>query len=323
MTVRVTRRDSFRAIAAGMPLAALARSTSVPVGVATTEFRDQTNASLAAELKSQGVRHIQLFFTQKDSNYWRYGMRSDLTGMTPERAKDIAAIYRDAGISIQALGVYATLIHPDPVERQANLTHFEAMMKLGAHMGVHNFLSEMGHFQPEGPAPRVAYDWQDEVWRRAVATGKELARMAEANGATVLLESIYYSVLASAKRTRLFIEEVESPRVRAQLDPANLLEVNDLEEMFQQLGPYIGGIHAKDRKLHVTAGVAAGQGDLDYKKFVTLAARHAPGVPLIIEYAGTNNYRQALSYLRDAIRQAGLKEAANDVSPSRASGISA
>jgi sugar phosphate isomerase/epimerase len=299
----ITRRDSFCA------LAVLAQNTSIPVGVATTNFSDQTNASLAEELKSQNVRVIQLFFTQKDSNYWRYGQRSDLVGMTPDRAKDIAGIYRAAGISIQALGVYATLIHPDAAERQAHLAYFEAMMKLGSHMGVRNFLSEMGHYQPEGPAPRIAYDWQDEVWKRAVATGKELARIAEANDATVLLESIHYSVLASAKRTRLFIEEVGSPRVRVQLDPANLLEVNDLEEMFQQLKPYIGGIHAKDRKLHVTAGVAAGQGDLDYKKFVTLSARYAPGIPLIVEYAGTKNYRQALAYLRDAIRQAGLKEA--------------
>lgn len=176
---------------------------SVPVGVATTDFRDQTNQSLAEELKSQRVRRIQLFFTQKDSSYC------------------------------------------------------EAMMKIGGHMGVHTFLSEMGHWHPEGPAPAVAYDWQDDVWKTAVATGKELARIADANGATVLLEPIYRSLLASAKRTRLFLEEVGSQRVRAQLDPANLLEVNDLEEMFSQLKPWIGGIHAKDRKLHVTAGAAA------------------------------------------------------------------
>lgn len=63
-----------------------------------------------------------------------------------------------------------------------------------------------------------------------------------------------------------------------------------------------------DRKFHVTAGVAAGQGDLDYAKFVTLAAEHAPGVPLIVEYAGTDQYRRALAHLRNAIRQAGLQE---------------
>ena len=59
---------------------------------------------------------------------------------------------------------------------------------------------------------------QDDVWKMAVATVKEPAAAAEANNATVLLEPIYRSVLASAKRTRLFLEEVGSQRVRAQLD---------------------------------------------------------------------------------------------------------
>lgn len=311
MSHSLTRRSSLTALAAATALAPQSGAAvrTLPVGVATTDFRDQTNASLATELKSQRVRHIQLFFTQKDSNYWKYGAYNDLKGMTPERAKEIAAVYRAAGITIDALGVYATLIHSDPGERKAHLAYFEAMMKLGAHMGVRTFLSEMGHYHPPGPAPAVSYDWQDEVWISAIATGKQLAAIAAANGATVLLEPIYRSLLASAKRTRMFLEEVASPHIRAQLDPANLLEVNDLEEMFAQLKPYIGGIHAKDRKLHVTKGVAAGQGDLDYGKFVTLAAQHAPGIPLTVEYAGTKEYRQALEHLRNAMRAAGIREA--------------
>ncbi len=305
----MTRRSSLAALAASGAVLGQRPAPAVPVGVATTDFRDQTNQSLAEELKSQRVRRIQLFFTQKDSNYWRYGARSDLRGMTPERAREIAGIYRAAGIAIDALAVYGTLVHPDPADRKATLAYFEAMMRVGRHMGVTAFLSEMGHYRPPGPAPAVCYDWQDEVWTTAVATGKELGRVAEANGATVLLEPIYRSLLASAKRTRVYLEEVGSARVKALLDPANLLEVNDLEEMFAQLKPWIAAIHAKDRKLHVTQGVAAGQGDLDYGRFVRLAAQHAPGVPLVIEYAGTATYRQALEHLRAALRGAGLREA--------------
>lgn len=307
--LKLSRRSTLRALAAA-PLAVSAAPAkgAIPIGVATTQFRDQTNASLAQELKSQGVKTIQFFFTQKDSNYWKYGERTNLAGMSKDRAREIAAIYREAGISIHALGVYVTLVHPDPEERKANLACFDAMMKIGDAMGVKAFLSEMGHYQPAGPAPRIPFDWQDEVWKSTVATGKELARLAEDNGATVLLEPIYRSLLASAKRTRVYLEEVGSRHVRAQLDPANLLEANDLEEMFQQLKPWIGGIHAKDRKLHVTAGVGAGKGDLDYVKFVRLAVEYAPGVPLIVEYVGSSDYREALAHLRKTIREAGLKE---------------
>ncbi|MBL0159692.1 MAG: sugar phosphate isomerase/epimerase [Bryobacterales bacterium] len=308
MSITTSRRAALQTLAAAPLATAAAPAGRITIGLSTNDFRDHTNRSLAEELKSQRVKLIQLFFTQKDSNYWRYGRRSDLSALSVERAKEIAETYRAAGITIHSLGVYLTLIHGDADERKANLAHFDAVMKLGRQMGIRTFLSEMGHWHPPGPAAATPYDWDDGVWKMAVSTVKELAVVADANDATVLLEPIYRSVLASAKRTRLFLEEVGSKRVRAQLDPANLLEVNDLEEMFAQLQPWIGGIHAKDRKYHVTAGVAAGKGDLDYGKFVTLAAKHTPGMPLIVEYVGSKDYREALQHLRGNIRAAGLQE---------------
>ncbi|MCP5110653.1 MAG: sugar phosphate isomerase/epimerase [bacterium] len=309
MPHQLTRREAL--LASAMPAlgAAAPPANTIPIGMATTQFRDHTNASLAKELSSQGIKTIQLFFTQTDSNYWRYGQTSDLAGLTAGRCREIAGIYRDAGISIHSMGVYATLIHPGPVEIKANLAYFERMMKVGDHMGVHTFVSEAGHYHPPGPAPRIPYDYQDEVWHRTIGTTKQLARLADDHGATVLLEPIYRSIFASAKRTRVFLEEVGSPRIRALLDPANLLEANDLEEMFHQLQTWIDCFHAKDRKLHVTKGVGAGQGDLDYHKFVTLAAERTPGAPLIMEYVGSKDYRQALAHLRRVIREAGIAEA--------------
>jgi len=299
----ISRRDTLRA-AAG---AAVFAGGKVPLGMATTEFRKHSNAALAREFREAGIRTIQLFLTQTDSNYWRYNSRSDLAGMTPGRASEIAGIYRSAGMSIHSIGVYTNLIHPDEAERKANLAYFEAMMKVGEAMGVRVFISEAGHYRPDPPVE--GYHWREDVWRRMAATGKELARAADAHGATVLLEPYFEGFLATAKRTRMFLEEVGSPRIRALLDPANLLEANDLEEMFQQLQPWIDCFHAKDRKLHVVRGVGAGQGDLDYRKFVTLAAERKPGVPLIMEYVGAETYRQALAHLRGVVRSAGLSEA--------------
>jgi sugar phosphate isomerase/epimerase len=309
MANEITRRDTLLSLPLAGAAAYARAAGRIQIGFATNDFRDLSNAALARELARQGIRTIQLFLTQTDSDYWRYGKRSDLAGLTPERAREIAAAYRSQGISIHSMGVYATLIHADAAERKANLAYFEAMMKIGGHMGVRSFVTEAGHYQPPGPAPAVPYDYQDDVWKMAVETVKELAAVAAAYDATVLLEPIYRSIFASAKRTRLFLEEVASPRIRALLDPANLLEVNDLEEMFDQLSGWIDCVHAKDRKMHVTAGVAAGKGDLDYPKLVRLVASKAPKAPLILEYAGTKDYVQSLNHLRAAMKQAGLEEA--------------
>lgn len=312
-----TRRDALKAGAAILPLAAASHAFSkegaepkggVVIGMATTGFRTFTNQQMAQELAKRNVRTIQLFLTQSDSNYWRYNNRNDLSDLSPDRCKEIADTYRSVGISIHSMGVYTNLIHPDEAERKANLAYFEDMMKVGGHMGVRCFITEAGHYHAEGPAPPVHHYFQEEVWKTTVATAKQLAKIADGYNATVLVEPFFQSFFASAKRTRLFLEEVDSPRIRALLDPANLLELNDLEEMFDQLEPWIDCLHAKDRKLHVRRGVPAGQGDLDYPKFVKLVAARTPKAPLILEYVGEHDYDQALAHIRKTISEAGLSE---------------
>jgi sugar phosphate isomerase/epimerase len=282
--------------------------TRLKVGVATLGFPKLTHAALAKELSGSGIRLIQLFLAQSDTNFWKYNGRSDVSSLTPGRCREIASVYRDAGITVHSLGVYTNLIHPDAAERRANLDYFAAMMDVGGHIGVSTFITEAGHHRdPKEPEPRLAHHFQDEVWPQMIATARQLAVIAEQHRATVLLEGFYRGFLASAKRLRLFLEEVNSPRIRALLDPANLIEVNDLEEMFQQLGPWIDCLHAKDRKIHVERGVPAGQGSLDYGKFVTLVARHTPAAPLILEYVGPDDYRAALDHLRATLAKAGLQ----------------
>jgi len=311
----LTRREAIKTTAAlALPLAAATRATAnqdteneadLTVGLATLGFHNHTNRQLAKELARAGIGVVQLFLNQTDSRYWKYNGRSDVSDLTAARCEAIAEAYRSEGVSIHSIGVYTNLIHPDEAERKANLAYFEAMMKIGDAMDVHVFVTEAGHHHTDEPAPRVAHHFQEEVWNQMVATGKELAKLAERHGATVLVEPFFQGFLASAKRTRLFLEEVGSPRIRALLDPANLLEINDLEEMFKQLEAWIDCLHAKDRKLHVDRGVPAGQGDLDYPKFIALAAERTPNAPLILEYVGPDDYKQALAHLQKAIRQAG------------------
>ena len=318
---RVTRRDAIRVGIGSLPLVAASTAVAsdpaasvqtagkIPIGIATYRFRDLTNAQLAEMLREAGFRIIQLFLSQSDSNYWRYNSRSDLSDMTPERCRAIAEAYRRAGIAIDSMGVYTNLIHPDADQREANLAYFDEMMQIGRHMGVDTFITEAGSYRPPEPLPGIAYDFREDTWKTMLETHKRLAELAERNAAKVLLEPYFLSFYASAKRTRVFLEQVDSPRIRVLLDPANLIELNDLEEMFTQLSPWIDCYHAKDRRLHTDRGVAAGEGDVDYVNFLTLAAKYTPGAPMILEYVDATTYQAALDHLRAAIKQAGLEEA--------------
>ncbi len=283
------------------PLAQAA--ANLKVGIATLGFPEYSNEKMAQEAAGAGIKVVQLFLAQSDSRYWNYNGRSDVSSMTPERSKAIAETYRAAGVSIHSIGVYTNLIHPDEAEVKANMAYFDAMMKIGSDMGVHTFITEAGHYHDKAACPDVPLHFQDEVWLRMVTTFRELGEMAKRYQATILVEPYFQSFFSSAKRTRVFLEEVGSKSIRALLDPANILELNDLEEMFSQLGPWIDCIHAKDRKLHTQMGVPAGQGDIDYVKLVSLAAQHTPHAPLILEYVGPNDYRQALEKVQGAIKE--------------------
>ncbi|MBN2294435.1 MAG: sugar phosphate isomerase/epimerase [Pirellulales bacterium] len=310
---RINRRGALKTVAAaGLPLLAAAstkaddKKTTKPdpvIGIATNGFNALTNAKLAKEFSAQGIKTVQLFLCQKDSNYWRYNNRSDLSTLTPDRCRSIANDYRSAGVEIHSMGVYTNLIHPEQSEREANLAYFEDMMKAARIMGVDTLITEAGHYHPKDDH---RYQFRGSVWRQMVATGKQLGAMAKRHQVTVLMEPYFEGFFSSAKRTRQFLEAVDSPNVRCLLDAANLLENNDLEEMFAQLTPWIDCLHAKDRKLHTDVGVAAGKGDIDYPKYVSLAAKHTPKAPLMMEYVNPDTYKAALIHLRKAIADANV-----------------
>lgn len=149
------------------------------IGISTLGFGDYTNRQLAEELAREGIRVVQLFLNQTDSRYWKYNGRSDVSDMTASRCEAIGQAYRSAGVAIHSIGVYTNLIHPDAEERKANLAYFDGMMRIGANMGVHAFVTEAGHYHTNAPEPPVPLHFQESTWKQMVDTGKQLADLAE------------------------------------------------------------------------------------------------------------------------------------------------
>ncbi|NOZ21978.1 MAG: sugar phosphate isomerase/epimerase [Planctomycetes bacterium] len=263
------------------------------IGLATLGFGDLTNEEMAALAAEENLDCVQLFLAQKDSKYFAYNKRADVTGLTTDECKRIADAYRSKGIDIPSIGVYTNLIEPDDDERQENINYFTEMMRVATDMGISMLATECGKVQND-----LGASLADEAYPRLVESTKKLIEQAEKYGVTIVFEPFFHDLLATAKGVCDFIEEINHPRVRVQLDPANLLPHNSLDEMFNALVPYVKALHAKDRKLHITPGVPAGEGDLDYAKFVALCRQYCPDIPLVIEYVNPSNYKQALEHLR-------------------------
>lgn len=268
------------------------------LGLATNGFNSLTNDEMAQLAADAKLDCVQLFFTQKDSNYWKYNRPVDVSAVTEAECHRIAKAYRSRGLEIQALGVYANLIEPDEAEREKNFQYFANMMRIAQTMNVRMLLSECGSIIVPGKGRDLSASLDERTWPRLVEMTRKLIPLAEKHNVTIAIESYFQDLLGSATAVRYFMEEINHPRVRALLDPANLLPHNTLEEMFNALSPYIVAMHAKDRKLHVTQGVAAGKGDLDYRKYIALARKHCPNLPLVLEYVSPQSYQAALAHVR-------------------------
>lgn len=266
------------------------------IGIVTLTFQNRTTEEAAQRIADNGFEHVQLFLCHTDANHWRYNGRADVSRVKGGEAQRIIESYRKRDIEVTALGVYTNPIEPDIQEWERNLDYFGEMMRIAREMGIKVLITEGGHIHRNGKEDLGA-TMSEAAWDRIVQFARRLVEKADEHDVVVAFEPYFLTQLSSAKRARDFIEIVGSERIRIMLDPANLLANNSLDEMFSQLAPFIVGIHAKDRKIGVHRGVQAGEGDLDYARFVQLCKEHLPDMPIIVEYVTEESFLQARDHL--------------------------
>ncbi len=259
------------------------------VGVVTRSFPELSNRETAELLASNGFKTTELCFSQTDSNYWAYNGRSDLGDMTDERSKSIVDEYRSRGVEVTSIGVFTNLLEPDREQLDKNLSYFERLMQIAAVNAIPYVATECGFV----PGKRgIQLDTYESAFQRLVDSFKWLAEKAQKYGVCVALEACVLDVVPSAKRMADFIVQVGSDRIRALLDPANLIANSSEEDMFRYLAPHVAYFHGKDRKVNDAKGRVVGDGDIDWPLFLSLYREHTEGLPFILEYVRQENFRE-------------------------------
>ncbi|HEV3118072.1 MAG TPA: TIM barrel protein, partial [Gemmataceae bacterium] len=107
-----------------------------------------------------------------------------------------------------------------------------------------------------------------------------------------------------------------SPRLKVVMDAANLFHAGDLhrmdvvlEDAFHLLGRDIVIAHAKDLNEDGQAGhLAAGQGSLDYYRYLTLLREFGFNGPLILHALEETQVDDSVAFLRRKLADLGLSE---------------
>lgn len=271
------------------------------VGVVSRSFPELTNAETADLLAENGFRWTELCFSQTDSNYWRYNGRSDLSDMTDARSRDIVETYRTRGVEVPVLGVFTNLLEPDVEELERNLAYFERMMQIAGLNGIPFVATECGFI----PGARgISSDTYEEAFQKLLDSFAHLVEMAGRYDVSIALETCVIDIVPSAKRAADFVSQTGSDRVKILLDPANLIANSSEEDMFRHLTPHIAYFHGKDRKVNDRSGRVVGDGDIDWPLFLRLYREHTDGLPFILEYVKTENFREIRDRVLEADRKA-------------------
>jgi sugar phosphate isomerase/epimerase len=226
-------------------------------------------------------------------------------------AQLVARIHTEAsrrGLRMAAVSGTYNMAHPDPAARADGQRRLHALIAAAAAgLGTRvvtlctgsRDATDMWHRHPDNLTP--------EAWRDMLASVEAALTAAESHEVTLAFEPEHNNVVHSAAAGRRLLDEVRSHRLKAIIDPANLLEGGGLDrqgdmlrEAFQLLGDDLVLAHAKDLRADGTIA-AAGRGGLDYGLYFALLGQVGHDVPLILHGLAEDEVTDSVAFLRTTL----------------------
>jgi L-ribulose-5-phosphate 3-epimerase len=235
-------------------------------------------------------------------------------------ASRVRSVLAEHGLSIvQATGYNPQLTHPDDAVLSAELERLRAAFDTARLLGAEMLISVCGsrhaaHFY--GPHPD---NHLPATRARLVESLRQVAPWARDAGVILALECHVTTALDTPEHIRDVIEAVDSPWVRANFDPVNLLgdfsrvwhNADAMRHMWQTLGAcYTRSAHIKDVRadpeLVVRISEAPpGQGLLDLDVFFEVVGHLGEDTAVIVEHLPADQALAAIAYVKHAAEQRG------------------
>jgi len=246
----------------------------------------------------------------------QYNMACSGLGALPSQIPDAAVETlgreaADAGVDIAAISATYNMVHPDRSKREAGRHSFAVIAAAARRVGCPMVTVCTGSRDPVDQWRGHPDNETVEAWNDMVAEFGALVPVAEKEGVTIGIEPELANVVASPEKARRLLDLFPSGPLKIVLDPANLFESGEGEEIqrtiggaIDMLGPYIGLAHAKDRRADGRF-VAAGKGVVDFRRFIGGLRRAGFDGPLVTHGLAAHEARDVAAFLSAAIKSSG------------------
>jgi sugar phosphate isomerase/epimerase len=240
------------------------------------------------------------------------GLPSMPDTIPPGIAETIAAAASGTGVSLAGVSATYNMVHPDPLVRHRGLESLAAIAAVAHEMGTRLLTLCTGTRDPDDKWRRHADNDTPEAWRDLVQSMEAAIAIADRYDVDLGIEPEHTNVVDSAARARRLIAELQSPRLKIVLDPANLFQTEMAEERRRIIAEAIDGLaerivmaHAKDRTADGTF-VTAGKGVIDYPHYLRCLGSIGFEGPLVTHGLDATEAAGVAAWLKTELAEAAL-----------------
>ena len=218
----------------------------------------------------------------------------------------------DAGLMIAEVGVWRNTLAADPVERKRWIEYAIEQLRMADAIGAACCVNVMG--TPYGPRWDGGYrdNFSKELWDMAVCMIRQIIDAVHPRHTKFCIESMPWMIPSGPDEYLRLIEDVDRAEFGTHLDVVNMITTprryfyNDefLDECFSKLGGTIVSCHLKDIMLKQEytfqlEECACGKGTLDVRRYIELADKENPRMPMIIEHLDSDaEYEACVKYVQ-------------------------
>jgi sugar phosphate isomerase/epimerase len=261
--------------------------------------------ALARQLVGLGVRVLTTHFQPSPA-------------VVATHAGRVRSVLAEHGLSIvQATGYNPQLTHPDDAVLASELERLRAAFDTARLLGAEMIISGCGSRHPThfyGPHPA---NHTPAARDRLIESLRRVAPDAQNSGVILALECHVTTALDTPEHIHEVVQAVDSPWVRANFDPVNLLgdfskvwgNAAAMRHMWRTLGAgYAKSAHIKDVRtdpefvVHISEA-PPGQGVLDLDAYFEVVAQLGEDTAVIVEHLPADQALAAIAYVKHAAEQ--------------------
>lgn len=268
------------------------------LGIFEKVFERRSLAERLQAVREAGLSAVQFHLTSA-------GLDAMPHELTSAQAEAIRQTFVTAQISMAAVSGTFNII--DPATQQDGMRRLTTLADACPALGTRVITLSTGTRHPTNmwaahPENRTPSAWNDMA--RAMA---RIARIGEDAGIIMAFEPEVNNVVDSARAARRLLDDLRSPWVKVVMDGANIFGAGALprmrevlDEAFALLGDDIALAHAKDLDHDGDAGhLPAGQGVLDYPRYLALLRQSSYRGPLILHGLSESDVAGCVAFLRN------------------------